>query len=74
MRTMKAKRPGFEVIYSGPADKVDETEVYMRSFAKFSHAERLMGCWELVERAWQLKGKSLDELRFNRTVAVLKRI
>ena len=37
-----------------------------------SQAARFRAAWELVEFAWRLKGRNLDELRLQRTVESLQ--
>lgn len=39
-----------------------------------SAEDRLNAVWELVETAWELKGKNKNELRFQRSVMLVKRI
>lgn len=62
-----------ELIFKGSFEELDELAVYEASFAKLSQEERLLEGWKMVEHAWALKGRRADELRFDRTVAVIKR-
>lgn len=71
---MKKKRTrDLKLIYHGRLDEIDAAQVYLKSFGMLSPAQRLEEGWKMVQYAWELKGRSLDELRFNRTVAVIKR-
>ena len=69
----RTKKNKLTLIYKGSFSDLDEVAVYEASFAKLSPAERIREGWKMVEHVWILKGRSLDELRFNRTVAVIKR-
>ena len=52
---------------------MDLDHIYAESFALLSPEQRLNETWELVENYWLSKGKSLDELRLDRTVVLIKR-
>ena len=72
--SMKKKRTrAIKLIYHGSIDELDHAHVYENSFGMLSPAQRLEEGWKMVQQAWELKGRNLDELRFNRTVAVIKR-
>lgn len=70
----RVKKRSIKLIYAGPIDELDEAHVYKESFGKLTPQQRLEETWKLVEQAWELKGRSRDELRLNRTVAVVKLI
>jgi hypothetical protein len=42
-------------------------------WSRESDTKKFKAAWDLVVFAWQLKGRNLNELRLQRTVAVLKR-
>lgn len=63
-----------KLLYSGSLENLNEQRLYEDSFGKLSLGERCKAAWELVELAWKLKGKSKDELRFQRSVVLFKRI
>lgn len=63
-----------KLIFKGKIDDLDEDLVYQQSFALLSPEAKLAEAWKLVEHAWKLKGRNLNELRFNRTVALIKRV
>jgi len=62
-----------KLIFRGTLQELDEAQIYRESFGALTPAQRLEEGWRMVEHVWELKGKSLNELRFNRTVAVIKR-
>ena len=71
---MRKKRTrSVKLIYQGSLEEIDHAQLYENSFGMLSPAQRLEEGWKMVQYAWELKGRSLDELRFNRTVAVIKR-
>ena len=72
--TMKKNRQrGIKLIFKGTLEDLDEARIYRESFGELTPAQRLEEGWKMVEHVWELKGRSLDELRFNRTIAVIKR-
>lgn len=68
----RRKKRSVKLIYAGPVDEVDPAHVYEESFGQLTPQQKLEETWKLVEQAWELKGRSKDELRLNRTVAVIK--
>jgi hypothetical protein len=71
---MKKKHSrALKLIYKGSIDEIDHALIYKNSFGLLSPVQRLEEGWKMVQHAWELKGRNLDELRLNRTVAVIKR-
>ena len=68
------KKRKFKIIYNGNLSLADEDDIYEQSFYKLTPEEKLKESWKMVEYAWKLKGRDINELRFDRTVAMLKRI
>ena len=62
-----------KLIYKGALEDMDLDQIYAQSFALLSPEQRLTESWELVKDYWLSRGKSLDELRLNRTVVLIKR-
>ncbi len=72
MSKQKHKRT-VKLIFKGTFDDLDEQSVYEQSFAQLTGEQRLLEGWKMVEHVWSLKGGKPDELRLDRTVAVIKR-
>ena len=70
MRKKQAR--SVKLIYHGSIEDIDHALIYEKCFGLLSPTQRLEEGWKMVQHAWELKGRSLDELRFNRTVAVIK--
>ena len=51
----------------------DETESNHQAWAALGDEEKFTQAWEMVKQAHLIKGGNLDELRFQRSVAVLSR-
>jgi hypothetical protein len=51
----------------------DETESTHQAWAALGDEEKFTQAWEMVKTAHLIKGGNLDELRFQRSVAVLGR-
>lgn len=62
-----------KLIFKGSFEDLNDLAVYEQSFAKLTGEQRLLEGWKMVEHVWSLKGGKPDELRLNRTVAVIKR-
>jgi len=73
-RAMKQQKRNFQIIYNGSLENLDEDLVYEQSFFKMTPEDRLKASWEMVVHAWELKDKSENELRLNRTTSILKRV
>lgn len=67
-----AKKRKVTLIFKGSISEMDHDEIYRQSFGKLSPRQKLEETWKMVQDVWYLKGVSSDELRFNRTVAVIK--
>ena len=74
MKRKKQKKRKVILLYSGKPEHVDQNRLYAQSFARLTPEERCKAAWEMAELAWALKGKSKNELRFHRSVALLKKI
>jgi hypothetical protein len=56
--------------------KIGEEDDKLRDYAEWErlgNEERFRVTWELVVQAWEIQGKSLDELRFQRSVTRIER-
>jgi hypothetical protein len=51
----------------------DETESNHQAWAALGDEEKFTQAWEMVKQAHLIKGGNLDELRFQRSVAVIGR-
>jgi hypothetical protein len=51
----------------------DETESNHQAWAALGDEEKFTQAWEMVKQAHLIKGGNLDELRFQRSVAVISR-
>jgi hypothetical protein len=70
----RIKKNKVKLIYKGALKDLDPVTVYQQSFAKLTAEERLKAGWQMVKDVWKLKNRNPDELRFNRTVVLIKRI
>ncbi len=61
-----------EKIFFGKMEDFNQKDS-IKYWQKQSAEVRLNAVWELVEDAWKLKGKDINELRFQRSVALFKR-
>jgi hypothetical protein len=68
-----AKTRKVKLIYKGSLEDLDPAQS-VRYWQSQSAETRLNAVWEMVQDAWELKGKNLNELRFQRSTALLKRI
>ena len=70
---MKKPKRSVKLIFKGKLEDFSLTDsvAYWQSRTA---AERLGAVWELTKTAVQLKGGNINELRLDRTVAVIKRI
>jgi hypothetical protein len=66
------KKQKIKLVFTGQIKDFD-TESSIQYWQKRPASERLEAVWGLVVDAWKLKGRDLNELRLDRTVALLKR-
>ncbi len=64
-------RKKVEVVFFGQAKDFTKSDS-INYWQKQSDEARLRAVWELTVDAWKLKGKDLNELRFQRTVGLFK--
>jgi hypothetical protein len=68
-----SRKNKLKLIYKGTLEDMDLDHIYAESFALLSPEQRLNEAWELVKNYWLSKGKSVNELRLDRTVMLIKR-
>ncbi len=61
-----------KLLYHGPVNGFSSKDS-IAQWQSVSGAMRLKETWKLAEEIWLLKGKTKDELRFQRSVALIKR-
>jgi hypothetical protein len=67
------KKKRIKLIFTGKPEDFNN-KASIKYWQKQSAATRLDAVWDLVVTSWKLKGKNLDELRFQRSIALLKRM
>ena len=46
---------------------------HLRAWQSVSSAERMKTAWDMVVEAWEIKKRNPDELRFQRSVTVIRK-
>jgi len=61
-----------EILYKGRMQDVDRS-VDVKFWQQLGSRAIFDAAWEMVEEAWKLKGRDLDELRLQRSVVHIQR-